>query len=667
MAVNNLSNKQQMIKDYMIEMLRASFPTLDLGENSAFMETFGLTHLKLLEPLLDFADRMSLMQSLDNANFLTEEEMDEVASKEYFARKPGNRAVGEVTFVFRDVPSTNQLQIPSGLIALSRQGYRYFSTSSIFIDELQLANFYDPDTFQFKVTVPFIAEYAGSEYNISANDMKSIDTVVPYLEYVYNDAPFTGGTNRETNAELALRIQEGYKSPNLGTEKGYIRFIKENFAYITEVLVAGYGHPLMQRDIIGNFPADQFNQTVRNVHWGSKIDIYVRGINLTAITVTTNAGLLPFEIGDMGVRLYNVPVYDIQYVTLVNPDPNVNQAQLQITNYALVTNGDVETDRTKLEIAYLRIDDARVVAGTPVQITYRYDTTPLDVTNLLYNEDYRPPTADVRIKQATPKYLVGNLVAKSATNIRLMDSDRAIGRQNAYQYVRSLTMGAELQFSDLYDAVLHGDPANEVFDYLKMPSQFLLLSRNNNLIYDCLSDLQRAKLEQIASVNSYMYDVMMNYRSQINTYEYLDVCHLLSTDANFENALNDLRAQSTSGELLADALRHAKDLYIRGNANAMLMPATVSVSQNEYFDVSQLNFYEYKAYSTPEWHTLFQLLNNYAQSGADDRSVMDVTVYVLSILYVLTQLPTISSNVSAFYRYMQNISKGTPIQDRFYI
>ena len=102
---NDLTNQELIVKNFLKEALKAEFPNLDTSDSGAFMETFGFPHIKLMVPLLEVADRMKLTQSLDNAELLTEEEMDQLGASYFEYRLNGSYSNGYITLEFDDLPA----------------------------------------------------------------------------------------------------------------------------------------------------------------------------------------------------------------------------------------------------------------------------------------------------------------------------------------------------------------------------------------------------------------------------------------------------------------------------------------------------------------------------------------------------------------------------------
>jgi hypothetical protein len=666
--LNDLSNKQQMMYDYFKETLKFEFPTLDLSDNGVFMETFGLTHLKLIEPLIDFVDRITLMQSIENAPLLTDDEMDVVAGRYYKPRAAGEKATGTATLIFRDIPNTNVLQILAGAVAISRQGYRFTSTATVTIDAAQLGSYYDAETFRFRIPVVFVAQDVGSQYNIEIGDLTQLEAPLLFLESVTNESKFLGGTDKESNIELASRIEQSTSTSIFGNERGYKRFFIDNFTAVEDVLVAGYGHPLMQRDIIGTAPADIFNQTVRDIHWGSKIDVYIRGTTLIDFAEFLSAVTLP-DTTDIRVLLTTAPVADIKQVTLLSNDPTVDPLSLIVTDYIVVKNENTETLGTLYELTYLIFNDVRVMIGTNVQVSYRYNGLLKEINNQLYTADNRPPTADVLLKQARARYTFGSIVLKQLGAIRLRDSDKSVVRQRAFDYINNLSMGEELQYSDIIDSISNADPTNPILEYIHFPTHFISLANNNKFIYYCQDEFTRSLFDAAALQKTFFQKMMNEYKSRIAVYDFFDCLHLLIYSQGLDEVIPSIMAISTDWTNRLNRFLMVRDMVARSKLVTMASPAKTIINTNEFFQLGQLSVYEDKMYTQADWMNLIVLFETLAIIDVNTDHTNDVyslACFCISIVYMsINSSKFTTSTLLPFYLYFQDISRGTPIQDEF--
>lgn len=113
-----------------------------------------------------------------------------------FSKKAGTKATAKVVFS-RDVANSQTTVIPVGTkVGSGAFIYITTSTGSILPNELNSNQ------------VPVIAENIGLDYNVAANTITSIESLLPSdIKTVNNPAKASGGTNEETQSELLARFK----------------------------------------------------------------------------------------------------------------------------------------------------------------------------------------------------------------------------------------------------------------------------------------------------------------------------------------------------------------------------------------------------------------------------------------------------------------------------
>ena len=194
---------------------------------------------------------------------------DSLASKYGKYRRSGKYARGEVTFYTSSRPSRT-LQIPLGtLVSGGSQSFRTTRSASIALSEL--ASRYNPITGRYQITVPVQASTAGSTGNVGKGQIRTVG--ISGLS-VINAARMFGGDDEESNQTLMERTQRALASVDSGTKQGYINTAAD-VPGVLQAKVVGAGDALMQRDMDGS-----------GAHRGGKVDVWVQGENLAAVTDT---------------------------------------------------------------------------------------------------------------------------------------------------------------------------------------------------------------------------------------------------------------------------------------------------------------------------------------------------------------------------------------------
>jgi len=101
----NIADMKQMIEDYMVDTIAQQHPDIDVSEGSVFHDLFITPVATVVQPFIETVNRMELKLNLDNAQYLTEEELDEIGLGNYFIeRNTGTAATGNIIIGFSSVP-----------------------------------------------------------------------------------------------------------------------------------------------------------------------------------------------------------------------------------------------------------------------------------------------------------------------------------------------------------------------------------------------------------------------------------------------------------------------------------------------------------------------------------------------------------------------------------
>ncbi|NBR01091.1 MAG: hypothetical protein EBT97_11700 [Actinobacteria bacterium] len=183
-------------------------------------------------------------------------------------RRAGKAARGEVTFFTTRRP-TESLIIPIGT-TVSAGSVSFGVVQSAIISLAQLASYYDPVTRRYSVTVAVQAATGGSAGNVAAGQVRRVVTGPTTLS-VTNASAMFGGTDQETNTELAARARNALASVDSGTKQGYLQTAAD-VAGVLRANVVSAGDELMVRDVYDG------------QHIGGKVDIWVQGAADSTVT-----------------------------------------------------------------------------------------------------------------------------------------------------------------------------------------------------------------------------------------------------------------------------------------------------------------------------------------------------------------------------------------------
>lgn len=205
---------------------------------------------------------VNLVQSIINGAF------EKLAGNFGVTRTSGQKAIGEVRF-YTSVTPTTSLQVPLGTL-LTASGLTFRTSRVAEIPLSRLASFYNPSTGQYSITVPAQAVNSGASGNIGP---RQVNSSAIYGLSAINDNAFFGGTNAQTNAQLAAEARGRLSSVDTGTNRGYFQ-VAADVPGVIQTQIVGAGSPLMQRDF----------DTTTGTHIGGKVDVWEQGLRLATVT-----------------------------------------------------------------------------------------------------------------------------------------------------------------------------------------------------------------------------------------------------------------------------------------------------------------------------------------------------------------------------------------------
>jgi hypothetical protein len=204
-----------------------------------------------LENLYNQIDRVALSQSISNANYMTQQELDNLLSNFGIVRRGAQKAIGQVTFYTSSLPSQT-VTIPKNTSLgtnLAKTGSREVTFSTrydVSFDPSVQSTYYNINTGFWEITVDIIADEGGTESNVGGYTITKVRNVnIPFQ--VTNKFPTTGGVDQESNQDFAVRALNIVLGSNAGTENGY-RGLALSQDNVLDVLVVGPGDALMTRD-----------------------------------------------------------------------------------------------------------------------------------------------------------------------------------------------------------------------------------------------------------------------------------------------------------------------------------------------------------------------------------------------------------------------------------
>lgn len=231
------------ITDFVIQRLTESYPKL-ASDHSVLNDMFVKPLIALLSPFKDEMEAIKLAQSIRNAEFLSDDEVDALAANFFVERKQGSFASGSARIYF-NAPQATQATISKRFS--TTDGLNFYPVTNTSITAGTMIFNREGNLYYMDVNVQ--AEAAGEGYNIEAGDLVSVDDIAGVVK-VTNLNAFGGGVPREDNATFAARVEQSLTERSLVTKRGVVARLNDIYSDIRAIQVIGAGEVGMNRDIL---------------------------------------------------------------------------------------------------------------------------------------------------------------------------------------------------------------------------------------------------------------------------------------------------------------------------------------------------------------------------------------------------------------------------------
>ena len=179
-------------------------------------------------------------------------------------RLPGRPATGQVVFYTKTKPTVD-LIVPASTAVSSSQTSTFRVGGTYILPAASASSYYNYTTKRYEIIADIASSNPGSDTNLPAGSITTAAGVSGLS--VTNTESTVGGTDRESNADLAARCVIAFASVDTGTEYGYYSTAIEQVGIIKTKIVKS-GDRLMMRDW----------DPIRQKHVGGKVDVWVQGL-----------------------------------------------------------------------------------------------------------------------------------------------------------------------------------------------------------------------------------------------------------------------------------------------------------------------------------------------------------------------------------------------------
>lgn len=229
---------------FLQDRLNQEFPELPTKEGDGITDLLIKPAILLWDPIVRENFRVRQQLSFRDATILTKDEAEALGANLFAEREKGTTARGTARIYF--ARPQNVSVGPSNFIT-SKGGLHFFPTEVQSIAAEEMIFNLENDLYYFDVKV--VAEKAGEEYNIEADELVTIANIAPAVRLV-NKTRFRFGMPEESAVDFVDRIEQDLTERSMVTERGIVAKIPKSFSEVTRLAVTGFNDPEMNRDVL---------------------------------------------------------------------------------------------------------------------------------------------------------------------------------------------------------------------------------------------------------------------------------------------------------------------------------------------------------------------------------------------------------------------------------
>jgi hypothetical protein len=441
----------------------------------------------LSDPVADDPDKLALKEAFGfGSDAVTQEfidsAFDNLSANNNTIREGSKKAVGTATF-FSESAFTTDIQIPIGTVVgtLTEQPILFETLTNAVMFASISDTYFNASKNRYETKVPIRSIETGDENNVSAGTIRQIvSTLISQVSVkVENEVSTRDGLDKESNRNLAERAMLAVAGADPGTDNGY-RKTMSSVGGIIKTSVVGAGHELMHRDY----------DDLRHKHIGGKVDLYLRGEELTDVTENFEVIYRESEliqatiINAVGMRLQSSELtlneddnFIIKITRVFNQSQNLNY---DITNAYIVNYNTIDLDESlTLNAANpIVISDVIKISYVRSQINpYIPDTQPIRSLSTLTTQDINGDSVSfIELQDETP--IEAELVSIDGTSLVLRSKDSNLTAEGNYitKVIRAYngTTGQELVITPVTNKPV-------IIDYNKIQLVTGVINVPNNL------------------------------------------------------------------------------------------------------------------------------------------------------------------------------------------
>ena len=231
------------VETFVMDRLAEEFPNLDVASPGSVLRDVLVTPLVLLlEPLRREINFLRLQNSVEDADTLSDVEMDALLSNMLVLRKEGDyaRTIQRIYF-----SSPHNVKLDASITFSDAAGIAFVAetTKSYSAGDLKKSG----NLFYLDASVRSLL--ASSEANVDRNTVRYVEGLEGVVR-TYNLITASGGITTETNEQFQTRAENSLSERSLNTKRGIEAALFDMFPTLVSIDVVGFGEPEMTRDLL---------------------------------------------------------------------------------------------------------------------------------------------------------------------------------------------------------------------------------------------------------------------------------------------------------------------------------------------------------------------------------------------------------------------------------
>jgi len=414
----------EIVNDLIVYILRQNQKT-DVSSGQVIRDISINAPASVMADLYSDIEQVRVAQSILNANIMSTQDLDNLVSNFGITRKSSAPSQGIVIF-YTPVQPLSDFEIPAGTRVAtttttnSPQIVFKTSTSVRFIAAFE-STYYNPDTGNWEISATIQCESGGKNGNVGPFTITNVlNFDLPFK--VANRIATTGGTDQESNQNLATRTINSFLGNNKGTSSGYLGTVLAQ-PNVNDALVQGPGDPLMVRDggeggkvdiwvlttDVGSVELNKDNNSDTTFIWDNSaqaLDGYIYNFPLLPVDVDSTLFV-------QGTTSPNNPLTSVILYESRNPAPSgipyinagefhytFNKANNLDTAHSVQATDNIVWNPTTMEALRTYPSGINTSNTLQVDVTYSYDSTIQSLQALIDLPSNKIITADVLVKEA---------------------------------------------------------------------------------------------------------------------------------------------------------------------------------------------------------------------------------------------------------------------------